>query len=142
MNNRTREEKRAILRRALLLAYATLLPLSLVVIIVFSKLVFNVGVLCPFYEIFGINCPGCGGTRMAVSLLHLQFYQAFRYNPLIFVSIPVIAVIFVWQSYLFIMKNLLIKWLDKFLIAYAIVLILFGIIRNIGIFSWLSPTVI
>ena len=59
-----------------------------------------------------------------------------------FISIPILTIIYIWQSYVFIVKNLLISWIDKFLIIYALLLIIFGIIRNVSIFSWLSPTLI
>ena len=39
---------------------------------------------CFFHKITGFYCPGCGITRMLLSLLHLDFYQAFRWNPFLF----------------------------------------------------------
>lgn len=137
-----KNSKREIFRRATIIIMGTAFIAALLLIIVLSKLLFDVGVVCPFYEIFGWNCPGCGGTRMAVSLLHGDFYQAFRWNPFVFISIPILTIIYIWQSYVFIVKNLLISWIDKFLIIYALLLIIFGIIRNVSIFSWLSPTLI
>ena len=79
---------------------------------------------------------------MAVAILELDFYQAFRYNPFIFVTAPVIAVVYIWQFIVYVRENRLLKYLDIFLIAYAFALIVFGIVRNIGILSWLSPTIV
>lgn len=42
------------------------------------------GISCVFLEIFGLPCPGCGMTRALFSLCRLDFYSAFRYNPVIF----------------------------------------------------------
>ena len=40
--------------------------------------------VCVFKNLFDIECAGCGGTRMFLSILKLDFYQAFRYNPYVF----------------------------------------------------------
>ena len=37
---------------------------------------------CPFQK-RGLLCPSCGGTRMAWSMLHLNFAAAFFYNPVL-----------------------------------------------------------
>ena len=44
-------------------------------------LIFGLQLECPWNSMFGYDCGGCGTTRMMFSLLHLDFYQAFRYNP-------------------------------------------------------------
>ena len=49
---------------------------------------FNIYLFCPIKKFLGLYCPGCGVTRMLYSILKGQFYQAFRYNPLIFISLP------------------------------------------------------
>lgn len=36
----------------------------------------------------GLRCPGCGSQRAIHSLLHLQFKEAFLFNPLVIISIP------------------------------------------------------
>lgn len=45
---------------------------------------------CFFTTILGIYCPGCGGTRACLALLHGQFLKAVWYHPLI----PYSAVIY------------------------------------------------
>ena len=40
--------------------------------------------ICIIKNLFGIDCAGCGATRMFGALLKLDFYQAFRYNPFMF----------------------------------------------------------
>ncbi|MBQ8720666.1 MAG: DUF2752 domain-containing protein [Paludibacteraceae bacterium] len=47
---------------------------------------------CPFYSLTGYLCPGCGAQRAVHSLLHLNFVQAFQFNPLLVLSIPYIMV--------------------------------------------------
>lgn len=127
-------------KRATIIFIGSFLMAAAISFVLILKMVFNIGTLCPFNYFLGVYCPGCGGTRMAVSILHFDFYQAFRYNPFVFCTAPLIAYLYVWQSYEYIFKNKISFWLDKALIAYAILLVVFGITRNIEIFKWLAPT--
>lgn len=97
---------------------------------------------CKFLKATGFFCPGCGGTRMCKALLKLNFYQAFRWNILLFISIPLIAIIAIKQTIVYIMENRIYLWLDKFLIIYTVVVIVFGILRNTEAFNYLAPTLI
>lgn len=98
---------------------------------------FSIGIPCIFHEITGLYCPGCGVTKLTFSLLELDFYQAFRANPLIFILL-ILAII-----YCFI--KLILKKLFKINITipnyvYYILLvitILFGVLRNIPGFEFL-----
>ena len=38
---------------------------------------------CVLYQYFGLYCPGCGGTRAFVSLLHGHILQSLWYHPLV-----------------------------------------------------------
>ena len=81
---------------------------------------------------------------MLISLLHLNFYQAFRYNPFLFILLPFLVIYYIYiifQKYIF--KNSNYKKLPN--IAWYIILVLaiiFGIMRNIPYFSFLAPTII
>lgn len=50
---------------------------------------------CVFHRVTGLQCVGCGAQRMAHSLLHGEFVQAFRSNALLFVSLPFI-IFLIW----------------------------------------------
>ena len=105
-------------------------------------IVINGNYLCPWEKNFNIYCAGCGGTRMLYSLLKLDFYQAFRYNPLLFILL-IIAIIYL--LYIFVCKKLKInhcKLNTKHLIILSIITILFMVLRNIEAFSYLQPTLI
>lgn len=44
---------------------------------------------CPFLMLTGgLRCPGCGSQRAVHALLHLEFKEAFLYNPIVIISIP------------------------------------------------------
>lgn len=132
----------SIKKRAIAILLFSLLLTTIATMLFVAKKYFNIGISCTFYEILHVYCPGCGGTRMIIALSNLDFYQAFRYNPFLFVTSPILFVIYIQQSILYIKYERFSNYLDKFLIIYAVTLIMFGIIRNIGIFSWLEPTVI
>ena len=58
----------------------------LVISIVISYLcifLFDIG--CPINKLFGIECAGCGLTRMFLAIFKFDFYQAFRFNPCMFI---------------------------------------------------------
>lgn len=123
-----------------LLLYLIIFVVSFVIVCMQYK--YNSGFKCVVHALFGIDCPGCGATRMAISILQLDFYQAFRYNTFMFLTLPFVMIIVLIQSYYYIVKNMILKYLDKLVIVYSILMLIFGIIRNISIFSWLKPTVI
>jgi len=43
---------------------------------------------CPFHALTGLDCPGCGSSRCAHDMVHLDFASAFWHNPLAFIAIP------------------------------------------------------
>ena len=44
--------------------------------------------LCPFKEMTGYYCPGCGGQRAFHQILHGNLVEAFHDNFLIFIFLP------------------------------------------------------
>ncbi|MFT4778405.1 MAG: hypothetical protein ACJAU0_002606 [Flavobacteriales bacterium] len=43
---------------------------------------------CPLKSATGLDCPGCGSQRAIHQLLHLNFKEAFLFNPLLILSLP------------------------------------------------------
>lgn len=100
---------------------------------------FHFHINCPIKELTGLYCPGCGITRMLTSILQLDFYQAFRYNPLIFISLPVF--IFFIIEYIITKKEPLYNRIPtKIWIAIIIIFIIYGLLRNFPLFDFLAPT--
>lgn len=50
---------------------------------------------CWFFELTGLYCPGCGGTRALHAVLHGHPVHAVTFNPLIVVAIPLGIVTFI-----------------------------------------------
>jgi Protein of unknown function (DUF2752) len=52
---------------------------------------------CPFHELTGLWCPGCGSTRSACALAHGDVASAFRHNVLF---LPTLAfLVWIWAAY-------------------------------------------
>ncbi len=47
---------------------------------------------CTFHRLTGLNCPGCGMTRAAHATLHGRLGEAFRFNPVGMILLPLAAV--------------------------------------------------
>lgn len=96
----------------------------------------NIGIPCVFRELTGFYCPGCGITRVVLSLFKLDVVQAFRYNPLLFVLLPLYLIYFVTTK-----KQM--TMMSKATMAVMLIITLaFGLLRNIPMFDYLAPTVI
>ena len=88
---------------------------------------------CLFNTVTGFLCPGCGVTRMAEALIKLDFKSAYGYNKVLFLSLPILFIFFVYEEFRFIKtgKYKINKVTNVFLISEIIILLAFGIIRNI-----------
>ena len=110
----------------------------LIIYLIVGKII-NIYIPCPLHKLTGLYCPGCGITRMLLAILRLDFYKAFRYNPLAFVLSPFaifLLVDYIYKSY----KNKIpiYKRINKN-VWYVLIFILlvYGVLRNI--FPILAP---
>lgn len=96
---------------------------------------------CIFHRITGFYCPGCGVTRMCINLVKLNIYDAFRSNPAVFIILPFLIIIFLKRTYSYVKYGTAAheKWMSAIEIISLIFLIIFGILRNIPAFSFLTP---
>lgn len=100
---------------------------------------FHLYLSCFIKKIFGFYCPGCGITRMLYSIITFDFYQAFRYNPLLFIMLPFGMLLYF--DYLIRKDHSLYKKIPNVVwYIIVIILIIYGILRNIPLFSFLAPT--
>lgn len=99
---------------------------------------------CLLRKTTGLLCPGCGMTRAAYSTLHGDLPRAFRMNPVGMVLLP-IALFGVALEVIGWVRNrpppFRLKVGPKIAWGIAIVLIAFGILRNIPVwpFRLLAP---
>lgn len=52
---------------------------------------------CPFHELTGLWCPGCGSTRAACALARGDVFDAIRHNALFVPAL--LLLVWVWGSY-------------------------------------------
>ena len=125
--------------------------LVLIIIIIIIPLYFlyfvKIGIVikCPIHSILHIYCPGCGLTRMIKSILELNFYQAFRYNPLLFILSPFILFLIIdnYINWLKSSKNSLYKRINSKVWSILLIIVLvYFVLRNIPMFKYLIPTTI
>ena len=78
-------------RKRIMIIYAVILAAG----ISYTVLIFRTGfgIPCLFNRVTGLLCPGCGTSRMALSVMRLDIASAFRYNPVAFVTVPAWAFI-------------------------------------------------
>ena len=100
--------------------------------------------VCLFHHFTGLFCPGCGSQRATSALLHGKLYQAASYNLLFVLSIPLViysAFVFSWNLFSPIKIRQRIFHSVPFIKVFFVLVILFGILRNLPYFpfSWLAP---
>ncbi|WP_329487864.1 DUF2752 domain-containing protein [Kitasatospora sp. NBC_01246] len=49
---------------------------------------------CPWHKVTGLDCPGCGGTRMTYDLLHGDLAAAWHDNAALLLSLPLVALLY------------------------------------------------
>jgi len=99
--------------------------------------------VCPLYSLTGFACPGCGLTRGFHALFHGDVLTALDFNALIPVWTAIFGYVFVSLALLAVRGKGLPMWptWPRFLWTFMIVLLVFGVVRNIPIypFSILFP---
>lgn len=113
----------------------------IIVVIIMAILLIHgkIAIACVFYEITGLYCPGCGITRSILSLIDGNIYQAFRYNPIIFIDIPLIIIASI-IDFIYKDNKKVKKVTNAIYIMLLIITLVFGVLRNIPYFSFLAPT--
>ena len=95
--------------------------------------IFGFGLPCLFHEVTGLLCPGCGVSRMLIAISRFEFQSAFMYNKALFILLPVILAIYANYEVVYIRTGQ--KSMGRvgkcLLIGTAVLLIAFGIVRNI-----------
>lgn len=96
---------------------------------------------CPFLELTGRPCPGCGGLRAVNNLTRGDFVGAVSSNAMAVALVAVLAVAWV----LWVVRRLrghdgpMIVLSAKIGMIVLAVFVVFGIVRNLPFGSWLMP---
>ena len=93
----------------------------------------GLGIPCIFHTVTGLDCPGCGVSRMCLALLRLDFKTAWSSNPAVMALLPLFGAVAADMSVRYVRTGKAAE--DGFcraaLIFSAAVLTLFGVLRNI-----------
>ena len=100
------------------------------------------GLVCLFYELTGLYCPGCGSGRAAIALLHGRVLEAFFRNALLFLlGLPCGAVL-IYEYLRFVFPGLGLKkirlpdWTARLALG---VIVVFWVLRNLPGLEILAP---
>ena len=89
------------------------------------------GIPCLFHAVTGLDCPGCGATRMLLALAAFDFRGAFRANPWLLVTGPLLAAELLYTAAAERKRRSLPLWNRAALIVYLGLTVAFGVARNV-----------
>lgn len=94
--------------------------------------------VCPLFALTGLACPGCGMTRGFHSLFHGDIISAIDFNALVPVWAVIFGYVFVSLALMAVRGKGLPIWPTnpRFLWAFMIVLLTFGVLRNIPLYPF------
>jgi len=88
---------------------------------------------CPFKYATGYDCPGCGSQRAMHQLAHGNIANAFEFNPLMVLSIPLVLYGFGVKAWNYLRSTdyrIKLFYNNFFIYTYFIVVLLFWVLRN------------
>ena len=110
------------------------------VVYFFNPSAYGIYPVCQFHRLTGLNCPGCGATRALYALLHGDPATALRDNALLVLGLAGMGLRGAWFA---------LNWLRGrrngnffpacYLLPLLVVIALFGVLRNLPAFAFLSP---
>lgn len=106
-----------------------------VIYVIFDPSVSSFFPRCPFLQLTGLKCPGCGSQRAVHALLHGDVCGAAQFNFLLVVSLPVIA-LYVFSELYKARQPRLYNLLNSPVVVWSIfaVVVLWWMLRNV--FDW------
>lgn len=132
-------------KRIAIVSAAALIAAAALLYLYFTGEGEGAGIPCVFHQLTGFYCSGCGASRALRSVLHLDFYQAFRYNAVFTLALPFFAVYSgaLAISYIRFGKDRISgKIPGKILWIFIAIALVYGFLRNVPAFSFLAPITI
>lgn len=99
------------------------------------------GLYCPFYMATGLLCPGCGVSRMCLSLLRGDWAGAWRANPGLVVLSPFLAILMGLRAIRYVRTGEMKApaWEARLWVILAVLLVVYGVLRNLSGIALLDP---
>lgn len=93
----------------------------------------GLGLPCVFHEVTGLDCPGCGVSRMLVSLLRLDFAAAWGYNAVLLCMLPVLLALLIGSIVRYVRtgSRKMTRFENILIWALVIILLAWGVLRNL-----------
>lgn len=112
--------------------------------LLYAGVCFKVGhplIPCIFHEVTGLYCPGCGVSHMCLSLLSLNFQAAFQANAAIMLLLPLGLIIGIQMAVRYVKYGITKPTHTQNIVLcfMCVVLLVFGILRNLSFFYFLRP---
>ena len=79
---------------------------------------------CFFYTTSGIPCMMCGGTRCVYNFVQFKFYDAFTFNPYVFMIIIYLIILFLVFNIRYLTDNSIAKKVYKIMCDYRSIIVL------------------
>lgn len=99
-----------LIRKRIIKIYAVILAICIPYAV--WVLLTDIKIPCFYLLTTGHICPGCGTTRMFLSMFKLDFVRAFQYNPasfILFFMWNIIAVLYFWGRPVFVRSSRFLK---------------------------------
>ncbi|WP_394340206.1 DUF2752 domain-containing protein [Marinirhabdus gelatinilytica] len=131
-------------RITIVIASSFVFFLLLLVYFSFNPTQYSFFLSCPFKSLTGYHCAGCGSQRAIHHLLHLNLYTAFRLNPFMVLSLPLVMYGLGTKIYNYIFQQshrVQLFYKPWFIYGYFAVALIYWVLRNIPVapFHYLAP---
>lgn len=92
----------------------------------------GIAIPCPIYKTTGLQCPGCGATRMCLALMRFDLRQAFLYNPMLFLLLVPLGAVFLRSAVTYVQDGTkkMKRWQHIILYSSIVLLVGHGVVRN------------
>lgn len=87
---------------------------------------------CVFHLVTGLNCPGCGVSRMCVSFLHMRILEGIRFNYGLAACAPGILYLLGSMTFRYVKSGSarLMPWEERLCMGLIAAMVVWGIARN------------
>ena len=96
------------------------------------------GIPCVFHLITGLDCPGCGVTRMLRALAAGDLAAAWRFNPFVLLALPLLLLLFLRLTVRYVITGQRAPNRGENALVWVLIagLVLFGILRNMPFYPY------
>lgn len=96
------------------------------------------GIPCIFHLVTGLECPGCGITRMMLALVGGNLFAAWRYNPMLLTLSPFLLILILRLCLRYVRRGdgRLTRVENGVVWMMILCLMIFGVIRNTAFYPY------